>query len=906
MVTNDSSNWRGPFRGDFLQVAPLSRVGKSTTSFVITPAHFTVTHQTIAVVRKRLAHGTSAKSIGIIKARPKPLAVQAQPENEVVEQFAAAGDSLAAPIIPTPPVSLPRITTQSLSPRPPKPTGIKPQKVARSFNKATRQTTEIALPETLPAQETTAHHAKLPENLTPDVTVTESGRVLIGRTRPRNRVAPSSNTQSSNTPSPKAPESDKKADSQSSPIVAPIAVSAQSTVPTVPTVPTVHTPGATASWRPRRTELPSATSSPASDFANGHHEDPQTPQIPSEPRNQISTPVAGITPVTIREAEPSHVTARSNAKDSTQIEEPVSLQGAPQSSTPTKQTNPENFAPDTAEPPIRKVVEVFPKSASGTTPIVGQKGNLPTRFDTPAATNTPVAITPVTTPETSIASTQPATTKGANATPTQPEPTQPEPTPAATHTPVTITPVTITPVTTPDTQPIPQSQAKPVSASSMSHEPQRHTDTGLLTPNAKTDNAVQQISSPVVSRNRAQSHATAGAATTPLTSEVGLIQRRPTQPFGVDASSPKVSSKTPDVASRVESEPDSSIPVVQPVSVEPGQGLTVTDTHVTHIHPVPDDVRSAVSSIVGTSPHFVTVHRGPQVTRQAKSLNADAYTRKGEVHIPGDRPLTSSPMKKLLAHEITHVVQQNGTKQVHNENSLVGQRLENQALAAEIAHDGKISVALPGLSHSSSNPNLGQVGTHSNAPQASHPIMAVTKPRSVNALTRVPAQSLPSNSTTLSSAIVVRPNPKKTNSQPNRVQSTRTTEHSVNASKPQAPAQGPANTPTAGRPTTLPVPIPTVETKAVQRKATSAVHNPQFPTNTQSAAPAPQASQESSTTSGKTRVSKPAREPKPVDLSIDSAWLEKHAEALYPLIRKHLRNDLLRDRERRGKLMRDN
>lgn len=37
----------------------------------------------------------------------------------------------------------------------------------------------------------------------------------------------------------------------------------------------------------------------------------------------------------------------------------------------------------------------------------------------------------------------------------------------------------------------------------------------------------------------------------------------------------------------------------------------------------------------------------------------------------------------------------------------------------------------------------------------------------------------------------------------------------------------------------------------------------------------------------------------------DSRWLEKHATALYPLIRGMLRNELLRDRERRGKMMRE-
>lgn len=56
---------------------------------------------------------------------------------------------------------------------------------------------------------------------------------------------------------------------------------------------------------------------------------------------------------------------------------------------------------------------------------------------------------------------------------------------------------------------------------------------------------------------------------------------------------------------------------------------------------------------------------------------------------------------------------------------------------------------------------------------------------------------------------------------------------------------------------------------------------------------------------------RPAREaaiapaPPQIETWRDSRWLEKHATALYPLIRGMLRNELLRDRERRGKMMRE-
>jgi hypothetical protein len=43
----------------------------------------------------------------------------------------------------------------------------------------------------------------------------------------------------------------------------------------------------------------------------------------------------------------------------------------------------------------------------------------------------------------------------------------------------------------------------------------------------------------------------------------------------------------------------------------------------------------------------------------------------------------------------------------------------------------------------------------------------------------------------------------------------------------------------------------------------------------------------------------------PGDTWRDHRWLELHATALYPLIRGMLRDELLRDRERRGKMMRE-
>ncbi len=42
-----------------------------------------------------------------------------------------------------------------------------------------------------------------------------------------------------------------------------------------------------------------------------------------------------------------------------------------------------------------------------------------------------------------------------------------------------------------------------------------------------------------------------------------------------------------------------------------------------------------------------------------------------------------------------------------------------------------------------------------------------------------------------------------------------------------------------------------------------------------------------------------------MDTATDDLWLQRHALALYPHLKQMLRNEFLLDRERRGRLMRD-
>jgi Domain of unknown function (DUF4157) len=100
---------------------------------------------------------------------------------------------------------------------------------------------------------------------------------------------------------------------------------------------------------------------------------------------------------------------------------------------------------------------------------------------------------------------------------------------------------------------------------------------------------------------------------------------------------------------------------------------------------VPDEVRRAVESVTGVDLSNVAVHRGPEVTRVARALRAEAYTVGGEVHLPAEHgPLSDPRVRALLAHELVHVAQQRRLGDaLPPEDSPLGQLLELDALTVE-------------------------------------------------------------------------------------------------------------------------------------------------------------------------------------------------------------------------------
>lgn len=95
---------------------------------------------------------------------------------------------------------------------------------------------------------------------------------------------------------------------------------------------------------------------------------------------------------------------------------------------------------------------------------------------------------------------------------------------------------------------------------------------------------------------------------------------------------------------------------------------------------VPQPVREAVAKAVGTSPATVPIHQGDHTDAMTDEINAQAFTRDGEIHLAGDVSLATPEGQAVLAHELTHVVQQRGGAQaMPHESSEEGQAHEEQA-----------------------------------------------------------------------------------------------------------------------------------------------------------------------------------------------------------------------------------
>ncbi len=100
---------------------------------------------------------------------------------------------------------------------------------------------------------------------------------------------------------------------------------------------------------------------------------------------------------------------------------------------------------------------------------------------------------------------------------------------------------------------------------------------------------------------------------------------------------------------------------------------------------VPASLASAFRALHGADVSDVPVRRGRTVSRQATRLDAAAFSHDGVVYLPDSAgSLSQASAQALLAHELTHAVQQRmlGTA-LPGESSAEGRGLEEQAIATQ-------------------------------------------------------------------------------------------------------------------------------------------------------------------------------------------------------------------------------
>ena len=338
-------------------------------------------------------------------------------------------------------------------------------------------------------------------------------------------------------------------------------------------------------------------------------------------------------------------------------------------------------------------------------------------------------------------------------------------------------------------------------------------------------------------------------------------------------------------------------------------------------HTLPKNVVNAVAKSAGSSPDSVEVLRGPAVDSRAKSISAEAYTENGQVHIPGKASLDSRANQVLLAHEVTHLVQQRAGA-LPLEHTSGGQQLEAQALQAE-THVTGARVTQPGSLPSAEQP---RVPAKSNVPRAISHHGRSQSPQ--------PADSEPvskwrgSNGSAVFGVTGL-----------------------AKLTSPQEPSQ--AGMTSMGREGTGPDQAPVVSTGAIHVPLEHRVVTQSRPQNQYNDSLSQELSATRSGSGDAARretggisvsgsssgrgvlqrraantpapvVDRAPTEPNPPRVkklspaqardsvrvessasATDADWLDRHSRALYPLIRDLLRADLLRDRERRSKMMRE-
>jgi hypothetical protein len=771
-----SKGWKGPYRGDFLSLAPMRPLVTQMAIHVEPAEAYAVTHRPIGVALESLTHGRFANFTGIVRTgrvvpahQPAPPTLDSEPIPVPEEPWTEADDAQAFPPASAFPPRTALLRPTSRGSRPAIPRGVRPQ---RPTTPSQRRLTGLPM-----APAPTA----LPDLATPAaITITSDGQVLTNRVRMRGGRSASL-----------AKPSDTPADQ----------IVAQPGTPRAVT-PTPRTPATTPALLSEE-QAPRAAPSRRRDLSARHRG-----QAPVDPGPDPSEPM---TPPRVAPA----------------IESPGSSTASSRRTMPAASTTSPQGTPPSVAQPLIPTPGVIQRRATGT----------------PATAQPPTAQPPTAQPPTA----QPPTAQPPTAQPPTAQPPTAQPS---------------TPMT--DTKPDPARSPGPAPTSNP--EVSSPSDAPSTSQVSRPSDSDRQIAPPV------------------------MTTKTPAIPVAIPVVRDELPSRTQATGS-----PDASnAPVTQrratgtPATTAAAEALSrVTEESVR----VPSDVQDAVAAVTGERPQEVRVRRGPAVNRTAARIAADSYATEGVVHLPGTAPLSTDRSRRLLAHELTHVVQQKSSSAPRNEVSSAGRDAEQQALRAESALEH-------GRGPTPRSASAPQENTMNAVQGAGAPRKAVS--RSTSPLSPERAAALPR--TTVQSPL---PAPRTPLATP---RAEAAPPRAGDFASPQSPGIAAQRAPDVAAPsdrsltTHPPHPVPPAMAPASSEP----------PVQRRSAAPTPPPPPPSPPRTNRGESSQESPPPKGkgapgvgVDTATDDVWLQRHAQALYPHIRYLLRNEFLLDRERRGRLMRD-
>ena len=341
------------------------------------------------------------------------------------------------------------------------------------------------------------------------------------------------------------------------------------------------------------------------------------------------------------------------------------------------------------------------------------------------------------------------------------------------------------------------------------------------------------------------------------------------------------------------------------------------------------DIRSSIEREMGSSPASIEVRQGPAADRRAREFNAEAFTDGGVVHLAADRPLSSARGRQLLAHEATHVVQQSSG------NTSPRDHLEHQARRVESHAGGPPAPARPTFTAPPAGASSASTATAPALSPRSTPAAATS---TNSARVTAPAASPRRTPTLNGSRNAAAP---KSSGKPAVAPSSAFADGN-RVTVPNAQANEPSDLKVAQQPSVVAAAVATqvareavgmdtassgpllrrregeghqhhndVSEHRMHRGESSQSHSTSQPHQSSSHSQDTRSSTHESRVGGGHDDEFAEEEPdcncsgRNHDTAHDRRWLETHAHALYPFIRGEIRSELLRDRERRGRLMRE-